>query len=739
MGKPINSAKNEEMGRDAIGNAVPLSARPIEITLILSAAFILLSFMIYSDITGMAAVNETENTTNDSLPPTDLTANVTQDILNETGINDTPVYATPINETQVNITDQTDQNLTVSITLLSPEDSSVVADDVVFEYELRGISGVERCSLYMMYRYIEHRFNLAQTDTSPGEGTNIFELSGIQPGEYVWRVGCSNSVEEVFSSSWSFISGEDISSIVMENQTSNLSELKINISNITEIPSELMQGAARILEPVNWTMRMLVNQTGSVVVTAYLPKGSSGVEIYETPIIERTEGALGVAAAPQRILVDSSKVSFSEPVFLTIEGDRAVMQRIEMPSAMSVYSAFSARPKIGFVSRFMSWLYSLFGITGLQVVEPHPVELTGPENGAVVGRNINLLFQTDKEYDECLLYLDTVLNQTDIIVLEGLNFFDVRDLDAGNHTWQVVCALGDYKEYSSTLYFMSGEALNVSDLEAFNVSNDTVSGLLYSLPEGSGEFFSVDIADNLTVPVIYDIYYQTPGPSKQEQVKGEFIKDVSILSDISFTNVTAYAELPWVPAWMVKLYELDGENKTLVNATLIDGDDDGLIDSAEWLVPHLSTRVYEFDLSYEITEIGMVGSTKLSADGSSEDISVLLADEDGNVTTIDEGSMIVSFSQNISDNDTVSLLAWSSGQGTIELFSNSTGKILSSLSIRKNEWFSYNLTVRGLDTISDTLGIRSDALLVIDRVSAYEAGNHTEEDFSSWIKHLCCA
>jgi hypothetical protein len=680
---------------------VPLSARPIEIAIILSAVFILLPFLVYSGITGFASVNETSNDSDDSLPLTNLTENIAQDIAQE-------------------IFNVTDQNLSVSISLLSPEDSSVVPDEVVFEYELSSISGVERCSIYLMYRYIEHRFNLVQTNSSPQEGLNTFKVSGIQPGEHLWRVGCSNSIEEVFSDSWVFISGEDLGDISGVNFTSNLSELKINISNITEIPSELVQGSARIETPVNWTMRMLVNQTGDVVVTAYLPKDSSGVEIYETQVVEPAKGVMGVAAGPRKVPVNPAKVSFSEPVFLTIEGDRAVVQRLEMPSAMSVYSAFSPRQKMGFISRFMSWLSSLFGITGLQVSEPHPVELLSPENGAVVGRNINLLFQTDKEYDECALYLDSALNQTDIIVLEGLNFFDVRGLAPGNHTWQVVCALGDYREYSSTLSFISGEDLNVSDLESVNVSNATVAGILYSLPEGSGEFFSVDITDNLAVPVIYEISYQTPGPSKYEQVKGEFIKGVTILSNISFSNVTAYSELPWVPAWMVKLYEVSGEERTRVNTTLIDRDDDGLIDDAEWLVPHLSARVYEFDLSYEITGLGMAAASKIGADGSSEDVSALLAEEDGNVTTVDRGSMIVSFSQNISDNDTISLFAWSSEHGTIELFDNRTGNILSSLSIRKDEWFGYNLTVNGLGEVSDSIGIRSGSLLVIDQVSAYD-------------------
>jgi len=674
--------------------------------------------------------NETIDDVNISLDTTNITLNETLNITNITNISNLTGISNLTNITNITINVSQEISQELSITLISPADSSFTPERVNLSYGLEGNASVDTCGLYFLYRYLQDEFWLAAEKTSPPMGSNHFEALDLQPGEYLWKISCSGAFGEWSSDVQSFTAVANISNLTLNVSVElNLTNVSVNLSNVTELQSELIQGSARVGSPVNWTRRILLNRTGEFVVRTFVPYQASGIEVYETPLVsEQQEGpAMAAAAVPARSRVGEDKVAFGRGVFLKLEGSRVTVQRIESPTPMSVYSAFPKKTGKGLVQRFLDWLSSLFGITGAAALEPHPVELLSPSDNETGGRNFNLLYQTDREFDQCLLYLDSTVNQTDILVLEGLNFFQVTGLQPGEHSWNVVCELDHESLYSPQWSFFSAETVEGIIQDGTGLVNETLNlseeNVLYSLPESSGSYIEMNITENLTVPKVYEISYQTPGPEKSETEHSQYLKSVVISGEIGYSNVTAYTDVPWVPEWLVKLNwrHNDSSVEAVENLTLIDSNNDSLVDRIEWLVPHLSGQEYDLDLSYDIPQLNLTSAERLGDNFSSEeDVTALLLEEDSNFTTISSRGLRLGFGSDLSDNDTISVYAWAAHSAPIHLMEDGTDRVLSMLTLKEGEWFWYNFTIAGFNASAGAFVLEAEGVVMYDYATAYD-------------------
>ncbi|MCX6742498.1 MAG: right-handed parallel beta-helix repeat-containing protein [Candidatus Pacearchaeota archaeon] len=105
--------------------------------------------------------------------------------------------------------------------------------------------------------------------------------------------------------------------------------------------------------------------------------------------------------------------------------------------------------------------------------------------------------------------------------------------------------------------------------------------------------------DNITA-INYKIKYETPAPQIQEQIISKYIKRVTITGSdqVHYQNVLAYVNLTEDSRQRIRLYWIDNESngssaRIPVDFTLVDSDNDSLIDRVEWIVPYLSEQKYE--------------------------------------------------------------------------------------------------------------------------------------------------
>ncbi len=94
------------------------------------------------------------------------------------------------------------------------------------------------------------------------------------------------------------------------------------------------------------------------------------------------------------------------------------------------------------------------------------------------------------------------------------------------------------------------------------------------------------------------ITYQTPGPTKKEKLIGKYKKQVTISSDIHYTDILASTEIEESPKEAITVYWLKDDGKEKVHdVKYIDSNNNNLIDILEWIVPHLSNQTYEISIT----------------------------------------------------------------------------------------------------------------------------------------------
>jgi len=557
---------------------------------------------------------------------------------------------------------------------------------------------------------------------------------------------------------------ETISNESFANETGNVSIPGENVTteinqtaeaNVTPeiageyLPEELEQGNARVGVPVGWTKRIMVNWTGGAVVTTYLPKEAENISVYEAESESPGQQLTGFQIWKEwrarrditRNELSRSKYAIYHPIlrahevgesYETTEPESTGQATEESQTpAMIGFSIVGAETGNGIVMRFLNWLDSLIGIgspTGAAVVEEDRVQLARPKDNSLTGRNINFLYRVTKDYDSCSLYFDGIKVKTDELVIGGLNFFTLKRLDKGAHVWNVVCIDRSIDTRSETWRLIVEEpvenetapeiTLPIPSNESFNES-----GNVFYYETETGDAIIVNITDTVAeAPKVYEINYNTPAPEATEKVFSQYVKTVTVASNISYQNITAYTALPGVPAWMVKLnWQQENEYVAVPDANLIDKNSDGLIDGVEWTVPHLSEQTYEVNLTYEITQVNVTNADKRDSNHTyEEDATQLVAYQDGLFIPVNKKLLHIELDSPLEQNDTLSVYAWANKDVALELRSENSTEVLSTLTLKKGEWNLYNLTISTPISASSTFDLYSDDNVKYDYVTAYD-------------------
>ncbi|GEM_PF-4063431 len=91
-----------------------------------------------------------------------------------------------------------------------------------------------------------------------------------------------------------------------------------------------------------------------------------------------------------------------------------------------------------------------------------------------------------------------------------------------------------------------------------------------------------------------EITYVTPPPTVTEEEVTPYRKQVTVSSDIYYTNVAAYTDIPETPEKKLRLFQMvNGSRQLADNVVYRDTNGDKLIDRLEWSIPHLSNETYE--------------------------------------------------------------------------------------------------------------------------------------------------
>jgi hypothetical protein len=251
-------------------------------------------------------------------------------------------------------------------------------------------------------------------------------------------------------------------------------------ANITyEIPQEnitetLTQGRAVVGQPVNWTKTIMVNSTDNIEVRTDIPTQAESIAVFQIEV-SHVEQSAGVQAGPTSI---TSKRPLSPHEFSISEAPSV--------SPITGFAAKDSAVGNGIFTRLIRWLDSLFAMTGLVSLGPDSVILVSPEKGESSGRNVNFIYETSYEFDSCSIFLDGFRVKTDELVLAGTNFFELRGMEYGNHSWLISCDLGGASIDSQDLTFnvIEGISLNMTDEDILaqeqnltgNHSEETASG-----------------------------------------------------------------------------------------------------------------------------------------------------------------------------------------------------------------------------------------------------------------------
>ncbi|MBW2964777.1 right-handed parallel beta-helix repeat-containing protein, partial [Candidatus Woesearchaeota archaeon] len=664
----------------------------------------------------------------------------------------------PVNETPVQ------EGPAILVELDSPAEGANTSTEPTLSFTVNTSAD---CTAYLLYRWIQTEFQQAGSIDAQA-GNNSINISLLQEGEYLWKIGCIAGDEEVFSDTWNFLSyaiiknetnlTQNLTNVSMNltNATIDLTNETLNITNITNqtipatnitianetanitanmtnataitttlnetaYPEELEQGQAAVDVPVNWTRRIMVNQTGNLTFTVTLPKGAELLDVIEAT------GGIETAANETETPADdpSSKLwkkwhKREEVVRKKLDKDKYtinitlisnLLQEESNTSpepgqtpAITGFSVSETQTGKGLVSRFFNWLSGFFGVTGAAVVDTDSVQLDTPAEGETVGRNINLLYTTSRDFDGCYLNIDGVVAQQDLVVVGGTNFFELRYLNEGEHTWFVTCYDRRTGLQSETRTFIVGEIEEPS------------------LDSPAGSETELNITTEVTsAPTVFEISYSTPGPAKNETEEGALLKRIVISSELGYQEIKAQTSVRPVPEWLVKLNwkHNDSAYEAVSNFTRLDDDADGLVDAIEWTVPHLSEQTYEVNLSYEITQLELVSAERIG-DNSTEDVATLVAENDSSFIELNKEHLNVTFSQPLAVNDTVSVYAWSNKDAPLYVLDSVDGNVLSTITITKGEWRWYNLTLTGLNRSLAAVYLYAENNVKYDSLTAYD-------------------
>ncbi|MFH1400449.1 MAG: LamG-like jellyroll fold domain-containing protein [Nanoarchaeota archaeon] len=129
---------------------------------------------------------------------------------------------------------------------------------------------------------------------------------------------------------------------------------------------------------------------------------------------------------------------------------------------------------------------------------------------------------------------------------------------------------------------------------------DTGSSIdTFEITDVTADAVALDVRDEVGAgeEKTYTFTYTTPGPEKVEESIDRFTKRVRVSSVYNYSNVTVSADIGGYPAEAVRVWWMSDAGRALMDAALIDLDVDGLVDRAEWQVPHFSEQEFLVEIT----------------------------------------------------------------------------------------------------------------------------------------------
>ncbi|MBU1246344.1 MAG: LamG-like jellyroll fold domain-containing protein [Nanoarchaeota archaeon] len=109
------------------------------------------------------------------------------------------------------------------------------------------------------------------------------------------------------------------------------------------------------------------------------------------------------------------------------------------------------------------------------------------------------------------------------------------------------------------------------------------------------EFIEIIIEDEVEE---VEIEYYTEGPKILEEEINNYKKRINVYSEISYENVSVQISVSELSKEKIKLYELIGGERILVeDISYIDKDSNGLIEEIGWIIPRLDDQTYELEIT----------------------------------------------------------------------------------------------------------------------------------------------
>ncbi|MFH2028023.1 MAG: LamG domain-containing protein, partial [Nanoarchaeota archaeon] len=202
------------------------------------------------------------------------------------------------------------------------------------------------------------------------------------------------------------------------------------------------------------------------------------------------------------------------------------------------------------------------------------------------------------------------------------------------------------------------------------------------------------------------IEYSTPGPDAFEEntKKG---KKITISSDIHYENIFAYTSID-ESVKEIRLYWIVNDTEKEVSFDKKDNDNDGFIDEIEWIVPHLSTQIYE------IIYISKAEHLDYNREFIS-DISDYVSEQDNNWTEQINTSEYVRiiFEKKLTSNNDITIYA--RGNGSILVYEEDGNETIAFFDSITDENY-YQVYLTDLTTEQDTFDLRVIGYIEFDYI-----------------------
>ena len=230
----------------------------------------------------------------------------------------------------------------------------------------------------------------------------------------------------------------------------------------------------------------------------------------------------------------------------------------------------------------------------------------------------------------------------------------------------------------------------------------------------TGRITSQDLDENITISVQEEINssdeivveYYTEAPYAEENLISSSQKNITIVGpeEVHYEDILAYSELPSEVKnnQEIRLYWIVNETRQEVNFDSQDLDGNGLIDTIEWIVPHLSNQSYEIIL---ITKAERLDLNRTFVENIYDSVKTL----DDNVSLVNVGEYVrTRFEQNLNSTKDITIYARAtSGTGRVEVYEKDKSEVIATFeNITSDVINMYKIYLTNLNDTQDVFDLK---------------------------------